>query len=369
MTARPVITTSRLVLRPFADADAAEVERLAGDERVSCEIPMIPYPYPEGLAGSWIGTHEASESRRVEVTRAITLKDTGSLVGCISLARAGYDHCAELGYWIGVEFWGHGYVTEAAKAFVAWAFEHTWIWRVQSHHAVRNPRSGRIMQKIGMRRESVSRGRLFLEGELHDVVNYGLLRDDLPLEASLDLHLASFPLVTGQLELRPVEVNDAKALHRLFNSPDVYEGLASLPKTRDLFFSRDRVTKMCSRVMDAEAMHLIACLDGHVIGEIGIGLQWRHRSGGLGYILDADFRGKGYASEMLQAMVDYAFDTLNLHRVWTEILLDNAASIQLVERNGFSHEGLRRGAYLKEGRYLDADCWSMVATDVRPWKE
>lgn len=369
MSDRPVITTPRLVLRPFTIEDASDVQRLAGDERVAREIPLIPHPYPDGLAESWIDTHEASEERHGEIIRAITLKDTGAFVGCISLARTGYDHCAELGYWTGVDFWGRGYVTEAAQAFTAWAFEQGRILRIQSHHAMRNPRSGRIMQKVGMRRESVMRGRLHLRGELHDVVTYGMLRDDAPQDLSQDLRLECFPQERRGVRLRAVTMEDVDARLCLFCSPGVYEGLASIPRAPDLDFALERTRKCCELMATGDTMELMVEHEGEVVGTIGLHFNWKHGQGGLGYLLHESARGRGIASVMLQVVLDHCLDVLGLHRIWAETWPDNEPSRALLSRNGFTCEGLKRQAYCKEERYLDAEMWAILATDARPWKE
>jgi RimJ/RimL family protein N-acetyltransferase len=60
---------------------------------------------------------------------------------------------AELGFWIGVEYWGRGYATEAALALLSYGFGTLGLNRVYDHHMVRNPASGRELAKIGMRVE------------------------------------------------------------------------------------------------------------------------------------------------------------------------------------------------------------------------
>lgn len=372
MTTRPVITTNRLELRPFTQADALMVRQLAGDERVGGQIPHIPHPYPENVAEDWIASHDQLASEGMEFIWAITAADSRALMGAISLNRAGGPHCSEMSYWIGVPFWEQGYMTEAVRALVNWAFTNTEMVRIQAHHSVVNPASGRVMLKSGMQREGLMPKRLLLNGEPTDVVHYSALKDNWPPstpEPTESLGLDQLPRSSDRLCLRPLTLDDVETMHRLFCSPGVYEGLASIPQHPDLDFARDRVRSGCQRITECQGLSLLACLgnsSGEVIGEIGVGINWRHRKGGLGYLLNADYRGQGYASEMLQGLIEHAFGPMGLHRLYAATWPENKASEKLLDRNGFTLEGMSRGAYCKEGQYLDGHEWSLLASDPQP---
>ena len=77
----------------------------------------------------------------------------------------------ELGYWIAKDDWNRGYATEAARAVVRYAFDELGLRRVHAGHLVRNPASGRVMEKIGMRREGVWRQHILKWGEPEDSAN------------------------------------------------------------------------------------------------------------------------------------------------------------------------------------------------------
>lgn len=101
----PVLETTRLRLRPFAPADAAGVQRFAGDKAVAGTTLMIPHPYPDGAAEAWIGTHAAKWAAHEEFVLAITLKSSNGLLGAIGLAVQEAHEMAELGCWIGGPHW------------------------------------------------------------------------------------------------------------------------------------------------------------------------------------------------------------------------------------------------------------------------
>jgi [ribosomal protein S5]-alanine N-acetyltransferase len=176
--APPVLETARLVLRPFALTDAADVRRLAGDFAVADTTLLIPYPYPEGAAEEWIATHEPKFASGEQVICAITLRADGALIGGIGLGVVRPHARAALGYWTGVPYWGCGYCTEAARALVGYGFTVLGLERIEAEHFARNPASGRVMQKLGMRREGTLRARHIKWGRPEDSVVYSVLRGE-----------------------------------------------------------------------------------------------------------------------------------------------------------------------------------------------
>src|SRR5688500_9453440 len=154
----PRLTTDRLRLRPFAVADGPAVERLAGAWEVADTTLHIPHPYPAGAGAAWIGSHGEAWDTGKSLTLAIRVADApDDVVGAISLALM-TDHArGELGYWIGAGMWGRGYATEAGRAVVSFGFTTLGLNRIQARHFLRNPASGRVLQKIGMRLEGVHR--------------------------------------------------------------------------------------------------------------------------------------------------------------------------------------------------------------------
>jgi [ribosomal protein S5]-alanine N-acetyltransferase len=176
---QPTLATLRLVLRPFTLADAADVQRLLNDRDIAAVTLLIPYPYGDGVAEAWIKTHERLFADRAGANFAITLQETGELVGAIGLGIDSENNNAELGYWLGKAYWGQGYCTEAAQAMLKYGFMELGLHRIYASHFARNPASGRVMQKIGMRYEGCRRQHTLKWGEFLDVVDYGILKADL----------------------------------------------------------------------------------------------------------------------------------------------------------------------------------------------
>jgi ribosomal-protein-alanine N-acetyltransferase len=172
------IDTSRLQLRFFQMSDAPVVFRLVGDRDIAATTTNIPHPYKEGMAEEWISTHQTKYEEDELINFAITLASTKELIGAIGLMiNRDFDR-AELGYWVGKPYWGQGYCTEAARAVLHFSFTDLNLNRVYANHYLTNPASGKVMEKIGMKKEGIARQHIKKWGVFHDSVGYGILRSE-----------------------------------------------------------------------------------------------------------------------------------------------------------------------------------------------
>jgi ribosomal-protein-alanine N-acetyltransferase len=130
-------------LRPPALADAARISLLAGDFDVASMTGTIPHPYSEQMAAEWLADAIDGEEGVV-----FMIERDGALIGCTGYRAFDADH-AELGYWIGKPYWGHGYATEAVRALIAHAFDADGFQYLKAGHFTDNPGSERILRKLG----------------------------------------------------------------------------------------------------------------------------------------------------------------------------------------------------------------------------
>ena len=176
-TQRPTVETERLILRPFTLNDAPEVQRLANDRDISSNTNLA-YPYEDGMAEQWINSQQGSFERGEIINFAITHGKEGYLIGSIGLVIDKENEKAELGYWIGKPYWNKGYCTEAARAVANYGFMVVGLNRIFAKYFSRNPASGRVMQKIGMKHEGTLRQDSKKNGIFEDHEYYGLLNSD-----------------------------------------------------------------------------------------------------------------------------------------------------------------------------------------------
>src|SRR5437016_6828409 len=101
-----ILTTERLVLRPYSLSDVEPLVRLAGAREVAATTLRIPHPYTEQDAKNFIATCQASTGD--EARFAITLRTDGQFCGGTGLLLDAAHHHAELGYWLGGSILGPG---------------------------------------------------------------------------------------------------------------------------------------------------------------------------------------------------------------------------------------------------------------------
>lgn len=145
--------TERLILRPWEETDAEECYRYAQDPQVG---PIAGWPVHTSVENS---RQVIRDVLMVPETYAIVLKETGLPIGSIGLHHndlASKDDEAELGYWLGVPYWGRGLVPEAARELLHHAFEDLDLARVWCGYYDGNEKSKRVQEKLGFRHQWTS---------------------------------------------------------------------------------------------------------------------------------------------------------------------------------------------------------------------
>lgn len=170
----PTLQTERLLLRPYTRADAPTLVPLIGAREVAATTLRIPHPYSLSDAEDFITRMESGDEKRF----AIVLRASATLIGGVGLRVATAHNHAELGYWLGVPYWGKGYATEAARAMVRYGFEQLGLHRIQASHFSNNPASGKVLRKIGMTHEGCKREHILKWGEYLDLELYGMIKPD-----------------------------------------------------------------------------------------------------------------------------------------------------------------------------------------------
>ena len=168
------LKTERLLLRPFRLEDVDDVFDYASDPEWA-RYSLLPQPYLRRDAEEFVA-RQVLASWETRAHFAIVLK--GKVIGGVNLIIDAPNQSASLGYGITRVYWGRGYAIESARCAVSWGFETYGLVKVWATTDLRNERSLRVMEKLGMTREGVLRSHRLVRGERRDEVYYGLLREE-----------------------------------------------------------------------------------------------------------------------------------------------------------------------------------------------
>lgn len=156
------IETTRLVIRELNQDDCEALSVIGGTPAVAPMLMSVTSPWPIGRVASWI---EAAPYRGKPGFRAgITTKD-GALIGTIGLGPMREDGSSSLMYFLDQSVWGHGYATEATRAFLNHCMQNFPLTSVFAGYFDENPASGQVLRKLGF----VENGHIMGESAARDV--------------------------------------------------------------------------------------------------------------------------------------------------------------------------------------------------------
>lgn len=160
--------TERLVLRPWLESDAESLYEYAKDPRVG---PIAGWPPHTSVENS---LEIIRNVLAVDENYAVCLKEDNRAIGSIGLTRGKAsnldlpDNEGEIGFWIGVPFWGRGLITEAARELIRRGFEDLKFRKIWAGYFDGNARSRRVQEKCGFKHHHTSKDVFWrLTGEIH----------------------------------------------------------------------------------------------------------------------------------------------------------------------------------------------------------
>lgn len=172
-----------------------------------------------------------------------------------------------------------------------------------------------------------------------------------------------------RLRLRALERTDIPRCVTWLNDPEVRKNLL-VYRPLSLAQEEDWYESMLKRPADEH----VFCIEVQTpqgwttIGNTGFhNLDWRNRSAEVGlFIGEKQFWGKGYGGDTLRLMLRYAFNQLNLNKVYLNVFSTNQRGIRCYEKIGFVHEGRMREDIYQDGQYIDVFIMSVLRSE---WKD
>ena len=173
------LETERLILRRFELSDAPAFYRnVCSDPKVNTYLTWKLHESPaetEALLEDFSRRYE----NLARYCWAIVLKETDEVIGTIAAPTVHeLTECVEVTYAIGSAWWSKGYVPEALAAVMDFLFDRVGVNRIEAGHDIRNPNSGKVMQKAGMQKEGIHRQAGRNNQGLFDLVFYAKLKQD-----------------------------------------------------------------------------------------------------------------------------------------------------------------------------------------------
>ncbi len=174
-------------------------------------------------------------------------------------------------------------------------------------------------------------------------------------------------LATKRLVLNPLEEKDWTFILSLFSLPIVHQfeqgELPSETKIREQF---DRALAKSNLLpKDGGIWFIIQTTDHQPIGQVKLTCNWTEvQEWELGYALLPEHWGKGYACEAAEAVLNWAFSELKVHKVIAIINAENTRSVALARKIGMIEEGHMREARKIQGQYYDEKVFAMLASDL-----
>ena len=175
------IETQRLLLRPWREEDLEDLYAYARDPQV-------------GPGAGWKPHESIRESQQILKTVlmvpevwALELRETGRPIGSIGLHRDRKRNLPasvvrEIGYWLGRPYWGRGFMPEAVRAVLDYAFAKLQLELVSCSHFPDNDASRRVIEKLGFRYEGLLRhGFRIYDGSVLDMMVYSMTRQEYSL--------------------------------------------------------------------------------------------------------------------------------------------------------------------------------------------
>ena len=180
-----------------------------------------------------------------------------------------------------------------------------------------------------------------------------------------------YPVVTDRLLLRPIDpVEDIEAMHAYRSREDVCRYIPPVPVTRAqlaaTYADPERTRSVLTAPGQILSLAIVLRETGRLIGDIIlIRPEGDPHNGEVGYIVDPDHQGHGYATEAVRAVLALGFDGLGLHRVGLDVLAINPRAQALYEGVGFRVEGRLREAYRDGHRWCDAIVMGILEDEFR----
>jgi ribosomal-protein-alanine N-acetyltransferase len=172
-------------------------------------------------------------------------------------------------------------------------------------------------------------------------------------------------LRTERLILRPFELSDAKIVQQKAGDKAVAETTANIPHPYPDGAAEEWISTHQPKFESGELINYAITLEktGELIGAVGLVINKRFNRAELGFWIEKDLWGKGYATEAARALMDYGFNKFGLHKIFAEHMTRNPVSGKVMKKLGMQKEGLLKEHVLRSDKYEDVVVYGILNDD------
>lgn len=159
---------------------------------------------------------------------------------------------------------------------------------------------------------------------------------------------------TTRLLFRRFTIKDSGRLTYLFNDEDVVRYLISLPYPYTESHAKEWISHQNENFIQDRIYDfaIIDKSDEKIMGTISLTNNQKHKNGSISYMIGKDYWNKGYATEALKAIIEYAFSMKGYHKVYAEHFEDNKSSGRVMQKAGMGFEGEKIDHVFKDGKFI-----------------
>lgn len=173
-------------------------------------------------------------------------------------------------------------------------------------------------------------------------------------------------LTSENIQFKALNIKDTEAIHEYASDPDV-KRFIGWPLSKTLEDTRDLVNDMIKK--EEVGTHLYASVSekttDKIIGTVMIfNFDKDANHGEIGYVFHRSYWNQGYCSKSIALLASYAFNNAHLRKLHARVVNANMGSIKVLEKNGFTKEGLLKDYYNIEGNYYDLILFAKFAPGV-----
>jgi [ribosomal protein S5]-alanine N-acetyltransferase len=176
------------------------------------------------------------------------------------------------------------------------------------------------------------------------------------------------PMETERLLIQSLTIEHTDFIFRHFSNPAVAQYLLDEPPVTEYSQAQEIVRFYLEPIGKTYNRWIIVHKSKHQpIGTCGYH-KWdkRYFRAEIGYDLDPDFWGQGYMTEALSAVIDNGFDKMRLNRIEALVYIKNMPSIHLMQRLGFTQDGLLREYFCQDNHFYDHSIYSLLKREWIP---